>query len=66
MAVRLPKEFRFEGDSVRIHRVAGGVLLEPVISDPKELFRQIDAVEGDDFMPDGRCQVLAPSDDFFA
>ena len=29
-AVRLPKEFRFEGTEVRIRRVKGGVLLEPV------------------------------------
>ncbi|HLW79118.1 MAG TPA: AbrB/MazE/SpoVT family DNA-binding domain-containing protein, partial [Terriglobia bacterium] len=28
-AVRLPKEFRFEGDRVRIRRVPGGVLLQP-------------------------------------
>jgi antitoxin VapB len=41
-AVRLPKEFRFEGDRVRIRRVAQGVLLEPFIQDPKELFRRLD------------------------
>ena len=29
-AVRLPKEFRFEGTEVRIRRSGGGVLLEPV------------------------------------
>lgn len=29
-AVRLPKEFRFEGTEVRIRRQGGGVLLEPV------------------------------------
>ena len=29
-AVRLPKEFRFEGTEVRIRRVKGRVLLEPV------------------------------------
>lgn len=29
-AVRLPKEYRFEGTEVRIRRVKGGVLLEPV------------------------------------
>ncbi|MGE5148718.1 MAG: antitoxin, partial [Rhodospirillaceae bacterium] len=26
-AVRLPKEFRFEGDEVYVKRVAGGVML---------------------------------------
>ena len=34
-AVRLPKEFRFEGDEVRIRRVGNGVLLEPAESTPK-------------------------------
>ncbi len=29
-AVRLPKEFRFEGDRVRVRRMGAGVLLEPV------------------------------------
>jgi antitoxin VapB len=29
-AVRLPKEFRFEGEEVRIRRSGHGVLLEPV------------------------------------
>jgi antitoxin VapB len=29
-AVRLPREFRFEGTEVRIRRVGQGVLLEPV------------------------------------
>ena len=29
-AVRLPKEFRFEGKEVRIRRVGQGVLLEPL------------------------------------
>jgi len=30
-AVRLPKEFRFEGDEVRVRRLGQGVVLEPVI-----------------------------------
>ena len=29
-AVRLPKEFRFEGDRVRVSRMGAGVLLEPM------------------------------------
>lgn len=32
-AVRLPKEFRFEGDEVRIRRHGDAVILEPVPSD---------------------------------
>jgi len=41
-AVRLPQEFRFEGDRVRIRRAAGGVLLEPLISDPAAWFGALD------------------------
>lgn len=32
-AVRLPKEFRFEGDTVRIRRHGSAVILEPVAED---------------------------------
>jgi antitoxin VapB len=31
-AVRLPKEFRFEGEEVRVRRLGHGVLLEPLAS----------------------------------
>ena len=49
-AVRLPKEFRFEGKEVRIRRTLGGVLLEPVESEDtpnipiEEWFAQMDAL----------------------
>lgn len=29
-AIRLPKEFRFEGDTVLVHRQGSAVILEPV------------------------------------
>lgn len=32
-AIRLPKEFRFEGAEVRIRRVGAGVMLEPIAQD---------------------------------
>lgn len=32
-AVRLPKEYRFEGEAVRIRRHGSGVLLEPLAQD---------------------------------
>jgi antitoxin VapB len=32
-AVRLPKEFRFEGDQVRIRRRGDQVILEPIATD---------------------------------
>ena len=63
-AVRLPKEFRFEGDEVRIRRVREGVLLESIVTDPERLFREIDSI-GERFMPDGRNQPPAPGEDFF-
>jgi antitoxin VapB len=43
-AVRLPKEFRFEGKEVRIRRLGNGVLLEPMKADIEELFRKLDAI----------------------
>jgi len=48
-AVRLPREFRFEGDRVRIRRLGQGVLLEPIIQDPKELFRRLDELNSEPF-----------------
>ena len=41
-AVRLPREFRFEGDEVRIRQVGDGVLLEPRITDVRQWFRELD------------------------
>ena len=41
-AVRLPKEFRFEGDRVRIRRVAQGVLLQPFALDVSQWFAEMD------------------------
>jgi len=58
-AVRLPQEFRFEGDAVRIRRVPEGVLLEPMISDPKEWFAAMDKIGGDPLLKNGRRQPPA-------
>lgn len=58
-AVRLPKEFRFQGNRVRVRRVGRGVLLEPMITDVKEWFAQLDAVAGP-FMVEGRHQPKTP------
>lgn len=55
-AVRLPQEFRFEGDSVRVRRVPEGVLLEPIITDPEEWFAAMDRLGGDELLKDGRKQ----------
>jgi antitoxin VapB len=59
-AVRLPREFRFEGDAVRVRRVPEGVLLEPMISDPEEWFAAMDRGRGEPFLKTGRKQPKAP------
>lgn len=41
-AVRLPREFRFLGDCVRIRRFSSGVLLEPIYSDVDKWFSAMD------------------------
>ena len=68
-AVRLPKEFRFEGDRVRIRRMGAGVLLEPVPDTRKESveewFARMDAMGADPLFPEGRKQNLAPIREYF-
>jgi antitoxin VapB len=58
--VKLPGEFRFRGDSVRIRRAGNGVLLEPVFTDVKQWFAEMDRFKNEPFMPEGRKQSLAP------
>jgi antitoxin VapB len=70
-AVRLPKEFRFEGDRVNIRRVDGGVLLEskPNVRHTEESIRQwfaeIDAIVCDEPFPERAPQNLAPIREYF-
>src|ERR1043166_1169396 len=59
-AVRLPKEFRFEGDEVRVRRVPGGVLLEPVVPDVEKWFARLDQFKREPFLKGGRKQPKAP------
>jgi antitoxin VapB len=59
-AVRLPKEFRFEGDRVRIRKVDGGVLLEPLISDPAEWLDGLKRFGAEPLFPKGRKQPKPP------
>jgi antitoxin VapB len=63
-AVRLPAEFRFQGDRVRVSRHGNGVLLEPVSSGAAEWFAALDRFD-DPFMPEGRDQPPAPDRDVF-
>jgi antitoxin VapB len=70
-AVRLPKEFRFEGDRVRISRAGKGVLIEPIEEHPRTResieawFALLDAQGGDPIYPEGRKQNLAPIREYF-
>lgn len=59
-AVRLPKEFRFEGTEVRIRREGHSVVLEPVTTDLKEWLRGIAEYRTEPFMPEGRNQPEMP------
>jgi antitoxin VapB len=55
-AVRLPKEFRFEGSEVRVSRVGDKVILEPMERKPVDaaaLWAKIDALGAKDFLLDG-------------
>lgn len=54
-AVRLPREFRFKGDKVRIRRVGSSVVLEPVVEDPEAWLAQLKSIPADpDFMKQRR------------
>ena len=59
-AVRLPQEYRFEGDRVEIRRVGRGVLLLPVMASAVEWFGAMDAAAPEPFMLEGRPQPVAP------
>jgi len=68
-AVRLPKEFRFEGTKVRVRREGPAVILEPMGVEPlvvAAIWAEIDALRGDEtlFLPpdfDGAPTSLPPS-----
>lgn len=70
-AVRLPKEFRFEGDHVRISRAGKGILIEPIEEHPRTKesieawFARLDALGGDPIFPEGRKQNPAPIREYF-
>ncbi|WP_079565673.1 antitoxin [Bradyrhizobium erythrophlei] len=55
-AVRLPKEFRFEGTEVRVSKVGNKVILEPMKNQPIDVeawFARLDELGARDFLPDG-------------
>jgi antitoxin VapB len=54
-AVRLPKEFRFDGKEVLIHREGCAVVLEPLETDWDAVWDRIDRIRGDS-------RLVAPPD----
>ena len=55
-AVRLPKEFRFEGKEVRVSRIGDKVILEPMATPPIDvdaLWAKLDAMGARDFLIEG-------------
>ena len=66
-AVRLPLAFRLPGDRVRVRRVAGGILLEPITTDIDAWFAELDRFADVPFMESGRGQPPMPeAEDLFA
>jgi antitoxin VapB len=64
-AVRLPQEFRFKGDKVRVRRSGISVVLEPVIADPEEWLAALKNIPSDpDFMAK-RNQPATPKREIF-
>ena len=59
-AVRLPREFRFAGDAVRVRRMGRGVLMEPMVTDTSAWFAELDRLASEPFMPKGRQQPPTP------
>ncbi len=64
-AVRLPREFRFDGDRVRVRRAGRGVLVEPMFTDVSDWFAELDRFASEPFMPEGRQQPSAPERQVF-
>ncbi len=64
-AVRLPQEFRFEGDRVRIRRIDQGVLLEPLIPNAANWFDELDRFNPEPFMAKRRNQPITPRREIF-
>lgn len=59
-AVRLPREFRFEGDRVRVRRAGRGVLVEPMFANVTDWFAELDRFGAEPFMADGCRQPPTP------
>ncbi len=59
-AVRLPKEFRVQGDRVRVRREGDRIVLEPLFSSTEEWLAALDRYRDIPFMEEGRNQPPMP------
>ena len=64
-AVRLPREFRFEGTRVRVRRAGRGVVVEPMFANVTDWFAELDRFAADPLMADGRRQPSTPEREIF-
>lgn len=64
-AVRLPREFRFKGDKVRIRRVGNSVVLEPLADDPATWLAELKKVPADPEFMKERHQPKTPKREIF-
>ena len=64
-AVRLPKEFRFEGDRVLVSKVKDGVLLEPMVTDVRKWFAELDRLRAGGLFPARAKQKKPPIRRYF-
>ena len=64
-AIRLPREFRFEGSRVRVRRAGRGIVVEPMFASVTVWFAELDRSDADPFMADGRRQPPTPEREIF-
>ena len=64
-AVPLPREFRFEGDRVRVRRAGPWCACRTVFTDVSAWFAELDRLASEPFMPEGRQQPSMPQRDVF-
>lgn len=56
-AVRLPREFRFAGDRVRVRRTEQGVLLKPMFNRAGEWLFHLDEVKAEEDKNKGKAEA---------
>jgi antitoxin VapB len=64
-AVRLPREFRFKGDKVRIRRVGTSIVLEPLMDDPGAWLTELKNIPPDPGFMKKRRQPKTPKREIF-